>query len=197
MAGRFRQSCCWEPVTAGPPACFYFGSLVRKNQNDPFLLRSRGTLTASRAGSAQDWASAGLATGCGTRAGSPRGQLGAEEGIGSRTGDELPVWGDGAGTNPGADRFWVRRLHTHPLIAAFQFCSILLYCTVFTTPLNPLNWQVYFLFVLFLIVITFPLNNLFHSPCVFFLLSYIINRNTSAPKRERAAASFAVGTAHS
>lgn len=78
MAGRFRQSCCWEPVTAGPPACFYFGSLVRKNQNDPFLLRSRGTSTASRAGSAQDWASAGLATGRGTRAGSPRGQLGAE-----------------------------------------------------------------------------------------------------------------------
>lgn len=126
-----------------------------------FPLRSRGTLTASQAGSAQDWASAGLATGRGT------GQLGAEEGIGSRTG-ELPAWGDGMGASPGADRFCVLCLHTHPLTVAFQFCSILLYCTVFTIPLNPLNWQVYFLFVLFLIAITFSLNNLFHSP-VFFL----------------------------
>lgn len=94
-----------------------------------------------------------------------RGQLRAEEGVGSRTGDEPRAWGDGAG----ADWFCVLRPHTHPLRVAFQFCSILLYCTVFTTPLNPLNWQVYFLFVLFLIVITFSLNNLFHSPCVFSL----------------------------
>lgn len=58
---------------------------------------------------------------------------------------------------------------THILTVAFQFCSILLYCTVFTAPLNPLNWQVYFLFVCFLIVITFSLNNLSHSPGVFSL----------------------------
>lgn len=75
MAGRFCQSCRCEPVTAGPPTCFCFGSLVRKNQNDspppPAPLQgSRGKSTASKAGSAPDWASAGFAAGRGTSAGS-------------------------------------------------------------------------------------------------------------------------------
>lgn len=65
-ARSFSQSCQCQRLTAGLPTCTCFGSLVRRNQNNPLLVRSRGKSTASKAGLASDWPSAGLATDRGT-----------------------------------------------------------------------------------------------------------------------------------
>lgn len=140
MAGRFCQSCRCEPVTAGPPTCFCFGSLVRKNQNDS---------PPPRPPSGEQGQVDCFQSRLGTRLGigwvrrwswdkrrKPRGQLcqlRAEEGW---LQDRLRAarggrWG---GRQPWSRRFCLLRLHTSSLYS-FQlvpFCC----CTGFTTPLT-------------------------------------------------------------
>lgn len=135
MAGRFCQSCRCEPVTAGPPTCFCFGSLVRKNQNDsppapPPPSRGAGASrhqTGHRLGSplvmGQAQEAAGAAVPAESRGGLAPGQ-----------GTSCP-WGE-VGRTPALEQMVLSPPPAHVLLVLISVGSVLLCCTAFTTPLT-------------------------------------------------------------